>query len=161
MDDGSARDRGGDEQALDDGIIGRLVHRYCDAVCVGDVDAWVETWAEDAVWEIGRGPVRGRPAIRSAFERAMGLFESVNQITFNGSAELDHRAGTGAGRWYMGEFGRAGSGMNLFYLGFYDDTYVRDEEGRWRFASRTLTWLYQGPPDLSGGFGAPTGYYAS
>lgn len=143
---------------VDDALIGRLVHRYCDAVCSGDTAAWTETWAADGVWEIGRGPVEGRDAIRAAYEKAMGLFESVNQLSFNGAADLDHQAGTGSGRWYMCEFAKARSGATLFYLGHYDDTYVREGEDDWRFKSRTLTWRYQGPPDLSGVFGPPPGY---
>ena len=58
----------------------------------------------------------------------------------------------------MCEFAKARSGTTLFYLGHYDDTYARGDDGEWRFASRTLNWLYQGPPDLSGAFGPPPGY---
>ncbi len=151
-------DRAQGPAELDDVIIRRLVHRYCDAVCQDDSAAWAETWDPDGVWEIGRGPVVGREAIRTAYETAMGLFESVNQLIFNGSADLDHDAGTGSGRWYMTEFARSSSGRNLFYLGHYDDTYRRSDAGEWRFASRTLHWLYQGDPDLSGVFGPPPGY---
>lgn len=146
-----------DRSALDTAIIGRLVHSYCDAVCTDQPEAWLDTWADDAVWNIGRGPVEGREAIADAYTRAMSLFESVNQVTLNGSADLDHENGTGAGRWYMNEIGLAKSGASIFYLCHYDDTYVRLGD-QWRFASRTLHWLYQGPPDLSGTFGPPPGY---
>ena len=146
---------------FDDLVIGRLVHRYCDAVCQGDTDAWIGTWADDGVWEIGRGPTVGKDAIRVAYERAMGLFESVNQLSFNGAADLDHASGTGSGRWYMCEYAKARSGSTFFYLGHYDDTYCRTELDEWCFATRTLTWLYQGPPDLSGLFGPPPGYFAT
>ncbi len=143
---------------LDDLVIRRLAHRYCDAVCQGDSASWIETWDPEGVWEIGRGPVEGAAAIREAFDTSMDLFESVNQLIFNGSADLDHDSGTGSGRWYMTEFARTRTGRNLFYLGHYDDTYRRSQAGDWRFASRTLNWLYQGPPDLSGVFGPPPGY---
>ncbi len=146
------------DAVFDDVVIGRLVHQYCDAVCSGDVDGWVSTWCDDGVWNIGRGPVQGRDAIRTAYERAIGLFASVNQISLNGSADLDHEEGTGTGRWYMAEYGRTNSGQNLFYLGTYDDAYARGDDGQWRFAARTLTWRYHGPPDLSGIFGPPPGY---
>ncbi len=137
--------------------IADLVHAYADAVCRRDVAAWSATWAADGVWEIGRGPVVGAAEITAAFERAMGLFEAVVQVALNGTATVDATAGTGSGRWYMQEFARTVSGKRLQYLGFYDDTYVHTSAG-WRFASRTLTWLYQGPPDLSGEFGPPAGY---
>lgn len=134
-----------------------LVHRYADAVCRNDTPAWSATWADDASWEIGRGPVVGVEAITAAYERSIGMFEAVIQVALNGEATVDEAAGTGHGRWYIQEFGRTVSGRCLQYLGFYDDTYVRTAPG-WVFASRTLTWLYQGPPDLSGEFGPPVAY---
>jgi len=143
----------------DPDAIRRLVHRYADAVCVGDHAAWLDTWADDATWEIGRGPVRGRAAIGAAFERAMGLFEAVVQLAHNGEAHIDAgRPDVATGRWYMSEACRTRTGKNLHYLGYYDDHYVRTPDG-WRFASRRLSWLYQGSPDLSGTFGPPPGYY--
>ena len=89
------------------------------------------------------------------------LFRSaVVQLAHNGTAELDPAdPDVATGRWYMSEACRTRSGKTLHYLGYYDDRYVRTAEG-WRFASRRLTWLYQGPPDLSGTFGPPPGYYA-
>lgn len=135
-----------------------LVHRYADAVCRDDRAAWIDRWAEGAVWEIGRGPVQGRAAIAAAFARAMDLFDAVVQLAHNGEATLDEAAGTGHGRWYMSEACRTRTGKNLHYLGYYDDRYQRGEDGAWRFTGRTLTWLYQGPADLSGTFGPPAGY---
>lgn len=136
-----------------------LVHRYADAVCHDDSEAWLATWADDATWEIGRGPVVGREAIGAALGRAMELFEAVVQLAHNGSAELDPAdPDVATGRWYMSEACRTRSGKVLHYLGHYDDRYTRTTDG-WRFASRRLTWLYQGPPDLSGTFGPPPGYY--
>src|SRR5215510_13114780 len=107
-----------DAEALHD-----LVHRYSDAVCRRDVEAWATTWDVDGVWDIGRGPSTGRVAITAAFEKAISL---------------------GAHR----------TGRNLHYLFYYDDEYVRRPDG-WHFGRRTLTWLYDGPPDLSGRFGPP------
>ncbi len=138
--------------------IRRLVHRYADAASRDDRDAWVATWSDDGVWEIGRGPVSGRAAISAAFDRAMDLFEAVVQLAHNGEATVD--GDRAAGRWYMSEATLTRSGKRALYFGYYDDVYVRTAAG-WRFASRRLTWLYQGPPDLTGVFGPPPGYYAS
>ena len=132
-----------------------LVHQYCDRVCNNDQPAWLELWTDDGVWEIGRGPVRGRDAIGTAMATAMDLFDSVVQLAFNGAATTDEEVGEG--RWYFSEFAKAKSGAAIFYLGYYDDIYRR-VEGEWKFASRTLNWLYQGPPDLTGFFGPPAGY---
>ena len=135
--------------------IRELVHSYCDYVCNNDQNSWLQLWTEDAVWDIGRGPVQGHSALRQAIQTSMELFEAVNQMTFNGTATTSGE--TGAGRWYICEFAKAKSGKALFYLGHYDDTYQKGPDG-WKFSSRQLTWLYQGPPDLSGAFGPPPGY---
>ena len=132
-----------------------LVHSYCDHVCKNDQKSGLELWTSDAVWDIGRGPVQGHDALRQAIQTSMELFEAVNQMTFNGTATTS--GDSGEGRWYICEFAKAKSGKALFYLGHYDDTYQKGTEG-WKFSSRTLTWLYQGPPDLSGAFGPPPGY---
>lgn len=120
-----------------------------------DTTRWAATWAVDGVWEIGRGEQKGRSAITTAFDGAMGLFESVVQLAGNGTATIGETQGRG--RWYMTEYARTRTGKTLFYIGHYDDEYVL-ENGRWCFARRKLTWHYQGPPDLSGTFGLPSGY---
>src|SRR5262249_10799389 len=136
-----------DAEALHD-----LVHRYSDAVCRRDVEAWATTWDVDGEWDSGRGPSTGRVAITAAFEKAISLFEAVVQLVHNGSATV--QGDTGHGRWYMSEAARTRTGRNLHYLFYYDDEYVRRPDG-WHFGRRTLTWLYDGPPDLSGRFGPP------
>jgi len=132
-----------------------LVHTYADAVTRHDTDAWSKTWAQDGIWEIGRGPQVGREAITIAFDKAMVLFDSVVQLAGNGEASFDNNLGRG--RWYMTEYAKTTAGKVLFYVGQYDDEYAI-EEGRWCFTRRVLTWHYQGPPDLSGTFGPPPGY---
>ena len=136
--------------------IKNLVHNYCDRVCHNDQESWLDLWAEDGIWNIGRGPVRGRNEIRSAMASSMNLFESVIQLALNGTATTNEVEGEG--RWYFSEFARTKSGKNLHYIAYYDDTYSR-VDGNWKFASRSMTWLYQGPPDLSGVFGPPAGYH--
>jgi hypothetical protein len=127
-----------------------LVHTYADAVTHHDTARWADTWATDGVWEIGRGARVGRESIVSAFESAMVLFSSVVHLVGSGEASFD--GATGRGRWYMTEYARTVKGKAVFYAGYYDDEY-KIESGCWRFASRELTWLYQGAPDLSGEFG--------
>ena len=69
--------------------IGELVHRYCDALCQRDRDAWVGTFAETGVWTIGRGAVVGHDALSAAFLKIMALFEHVIQLTHSGEVKLD------------------------------------------------------------------------
>ena len=139
-----------DRRAIDD-----LTHAYADAVCRDDHAAWLDTWTDDGVWNIGRGEIVGRAALAEAFATAMGLFDTVVQLAGSGTAAVE--GDTAAGRRYMQEIARTSSGRTVAYHGYYDDAYARTDTG-WRFAERRLVWLYQGPPDLTGSFGPPPGY---
>jgi len=139
-----------DRRAIDD-----LTHAYADAVCRNDDAAWIETWTDDGVWNIGRGEIVGRDAVADAFAAAMKLFESVVQLAGSGTVVFDGDRGTG--RRYMQELARTSTGRTILYHGYYDDTYAQTDAG-WRFSERRLVWLYEGPADGSGGFGPPPGY---
>ena len=132
--------------------IAELVHLYADAVVHHDGDQWGSTWADDAVWELGKGRrVEGRDAILDLWHGAMGGFNAVIQTVLNGTYELDEAAGTGSGRWYIQEHWHRGSGDKGKLLAHYDDLYTR-VDGRWLFASRELVVHYGGPQDLSAYF---------
>jgi hypothetical protein len=134
--------------------IEHLVHRYSDAVVHRDVEQWSSTWAEDAIWDLGRGRrVEGRDSIVELWFGAMDRFQAVVQTVLNGSVELDETAGTGSGRWYVHELMRRADGTNDLMVGHYDDLYVQ-VGNEWLFAARELTPHYQGPPDLTGTFRA-------
>ena len=61
--------------------IGELVHRYCDALCVRDHKAIVDTFAADGVWDIGQAEVTGRDALSDKFHLVFKLFDHVLQLT--------------------------------------------------------------------------------
>lgn len=131
--------------------IERLVHRYADAVVRRDAEQWAACWTDDARWSLGAGhDVVGRAAIVDLWSKAMAGFEAVVQNVYNGDTELTDSSGTG--RWYVQEHFRTAGGDAGILLAHYDDTYARDGDGGWRFASRALTVHYQGPPDLSAPF---------
>ena len=132
-----------------------LVHRYCDALADRNCQNWVNTFAVDGVWDIGREPVSGRTALAESFETVMTLFSSVLQLTHNGEVSIS--GNSAAGRWYFTEYGLTAKGQRTFYIGHYDDTYIRTG-GEWRFARRLGVWHYHGSSDLSGTFGPPPGY---
>jgi ketosteroid isomerase-like protein len=146
---------GGAKMSSDQIEIQELVHRYCDALCQRDRDAWVATFAEDGMWTSGRGEVVGRDALSDAFLRVMELFQHVLQLTHNGEVKVD--GDTAHGRWYITEYGLTAKGRHTFYIAHYDDDYRRTTEG-WRFTRRIVTWHYHGEPDLTGTFGPPPGY---
>jgi ActR/RegA family two-component response regulator len=129
-----------------------LVHLYADAVVRRDAAQWTATWADDAVWELGKGRrVEGRDNIVALWSGAMSGFAAVVQNVVNGTATLDLAAGTGSGRWYIIEHWQRADDSRGILLAYYDDIYVRVDD-TWLFASRELVVQYGGPPDLSGPF---------
>ena len=131
-----------------------LVHRYSDAVVHSNHAQWSDTWAPDAVRDLGKGRrVEGREAINEAWTAAMGRFDAVVQTVLNGDVDLDESAGTGTGRWYILEAMQRSADERGLMMGHYDDRYVRTPKG-WRFAERALVQHYSGAPDMSGTFRA-------
>ncbi len=128
-----------------------LVHRYADAVVHRDEAAWADTWAADASWDLAGHEVTGRQAIVDTWNAAMDGFVAVVQNVMNGTYELDDRAGTGFGRWYVIEHWARADGGRGMLLAHYDDRYVRTDD-RLRFAARRLVMHYAGAPDLSAPF---------
>ena len=130
--------------------IADLVHEYADAVVHRDAERWANTWAEDAVWELGRGRrVEGRDAILELWNNAMDGFHAVVQQVLNGTASFD--GDTGTGRWHIHEHWCRADDSRGILLAHYDDLYIRTN-GRWQFSSRELAVHYAGPPDLSAPF---------
>ncbi|MEM9131188.1 MAG: nuclear transport factor 2 family protein [Actinomycetota bacterium] len=128
-----------------------LVHRYADAVVHRDEAQWKSTWADDAVWDIAGQRLEGPEAIVAFWNGAMDRFAAVVQTVLNGEAAFDAEAGTGTGRWYIQEHFQRIDGEVGMMLGYYDDTYVRTDEG-WRFTGRELSVTYGGNPKLEGTF---------
>ena len=134
--------------------IAELVHRYCDAVVRRDRDQWGATWAEESLWDLGPDRIiEGRGAIIAHWLESMAPIEVVVQQASNGEVRSTGET-TAEGRWYITEHIKRRSGELGMLLAWYDDTYVR-EAGSWLFASRRLTQIYKGPPDLSGSWTHP------
>ena len=128
-----------------------LVDRYCDAACRRDGDAWLETWAPEPehrpFWELLGRDIEGREAIGATFDGAMAMLRFVVQTHSNGVVEVD--GDRGRGRFTLTEWSDSEALGRTLILFFYHDEYVRTAAG-WRFLSRRMELLYQGPPDLSG-----------
>ena len=134
--------------------IQRLVHRYSEAVVLRDGEQWADCWADDAVWDLGRGrPVHGKQAIVEFWRSAMAGMSAVVQMVHNGDADHDtvdeDRA---VGRWFIDERYCRANGERGMLLAHYDDAYLRHADGIWRFSSRSLFVHYHGAPDLSAEF---------
>jgi SnoaL-like domain len=130
-----------------------LVHRYSDAVCRKDRDAWASTWADDSRWDLGKGRIStGKADIVAFWQRSVDQLTHVVQTVHNGTVLVE--GDTASGRWYVSEHVSRSNGVLGIMLAWYDDTYVR-VDGQWLFGSRSLVSLYHGPPDLSGDFTSP------
>ena len=134
----------------DGDAIRRLLHAYADAVLSRDGAAWGALWTADAVWVLGPGrQIDGREPIVEAWRNSIANYQHVVQLYQSSTATID--GDEAAGRAYLVELNVPVEGDRRIMVGYYDDTYRRDTDG-WRFASRALTKLYAGAPDLSGEF---------
>ena len=52
-----------------------LMARYTDAVNRVDAEAWIATWAEDAIWNLLGNPVSGKDDILALWKQMMSSFE--------------------------------------------------------------------------------------
>jgi ketosteroid isomerase-like protein len=135
--------------------VAELVHRYCDAVVRQDREQWGNTWSEDSVWELGPNRVlEGRGPIIAHWQESIARNEVVVHQAANGHVGSTSET-TAEGRWYITEHLKRRTGELGMLLAWYDDTYVC-EDGSWLFASRRLTPIYRGPPDLSGTWSCPS-----
>jgi ketosteroid isomerase-like protein len=125
--------------------IHELVASYGDAVTRRDADAWIANWAEDAIWKLpaipGMERIEGRAAILQAWQNAMpGWPFQVNIQTCGAIQVMGDRA---HGHTYTAELNTDAAGKTERWTNRYDDEWVK-RQGRWLFASRSLTVLHIG-----------------
>ena len=136
----------------DEMALRNLMARYSDAVNRVDADAWIATWAEDAVWNLLGNPVSGKDNILALWKQMMSSFEFALMLPSTCLFEVD--GDTASGHWYLTEYTRDPEGAASTVLSRYTDTYTR-EEGQWLFQSRDYSFIYNGPADLSGTYTPP------
>ena len=126
--------------------IRQLYGRYADAVWRKDPAAFVDCFAEDAVWKIAGRTVRGRAEIGGLFE--MTLVPSERVMMWVGIPVLDVGKGVATGRVQVTELIKRKNGASARTLAIYYERYV--EEGDvWRFKWHHFNLYSLGPPDLS------------
>jgi uncharacterized protein (TIGR02246 family) len=126
--------------------IHELVASYGDAVTRRNAKDWISNWAEDGVWKLpaipGMERIEGREAILKAWLGAMpGWPFQVNIQTCGAIVVQGDRA---SGHTYTAELNTDVNGKTERWTNRYDDTWVK-RDGRWLFASRSLTVLHIGP----------------
>jgi uncharacterized protein (TIGR02246 family) len=134
----------------DELAIRHLVAAYADAVNRRDGALWASTWTDDGVWDLMGNAITGKDAVVDMWNNAMGGFEFVVQLVYQGTLEVDGASATG--RWYLAEHLRPqDSESGMFNIGTYADEYQR-VDGNWLFSRRTYHVLYndEGKGDMSG-----------
>jgi ketosteroid isomerase-like protein len=115
------------------------IDAYADCVCRHDGEAWAECWAEDAVWDLGRGEVHGKAAVFEAWKAAMANFRFVAFLTWMGEIKVDGETATARSQTQEVLFPHAGGERRIF--GRYEDILVK-RGGVWLFRERRYTFLH-------------------
>lgn len=129
----------------DELAIRNLLARYGDAVVRRDPDAWIDTWAPDCTWDLGRGRVtHGHDETLTLWRTSIAKYPWVAQLPASGFVELVD--GVVHGTWYVLELNHVEDGSGVLHLGHYRDTYTQ-VDGEWRFATRRFHLVYRGAMD--------------
>ncbi|MBI1884919.1 MAG: nuclear transport factor 2 family protein [Chloroflexi bacterium] len=129
------------QEIADREAIRELVSRYAHCVWTKEMDAIVALFTADGEMDLGDGrPLRGREALRKAYNRMLGPDEfqpfvhdhiiELKGERATGVCHLDLRATIG--------------GRSMIGSGRYEDVYEK-ADGRWRFRSRKLSMRYLVP----------------
>jgi hypothetical protein len=124
-----------------------LTQRYADAVMRHDANDWGACWATDGKWDLGSQVIEGRDNIVTAWSGMMAGFPFAAFLVQPAMVEVNGETATS--RTYVQETLQGADGSAFRVIGVYNDDCVR-EDGKWVFAGRNYTVLYNGPVDLSG-----------
>jgi hypothetical protein len=142
------------DQAFDRLAIRDLLERFSDAVNHGEFEIIPTLFAADAVWEtkiptdaalgLGEGfHFRGPDGIRSGLAKSREQAEPLLYTVLPGPIEL-HGNGRASSRSTMHELLHVKTNDTVLDLvGTYSDTFV-EQDGVWRFASRSFRLRYAG-----------------
>lgn len=127
-------------ECLDREAIRQLPARYCHYVRTRDVDAILDLYAPDGVFEVppnmADGGVRtGRAAIEATFRDNL---ERMDPWPFTHNHVVDFEGPDRARGFVYTEFRLGSEGMRAAFVGVYEDVYVRID-GAWKFQSRALS----------------------
>lgn len=127
--------------------IRRLMHECAMAVDTAQLDALVDLFVPEAVFDPGPGGVpvmNDREEIREFFKATFEGSRNLFHLTSNHIINVD--GDTASGTVYYAASGVTSDGASFGANGYYGDTYVRTEDG-WKFLRREAAALLD--PDYS------------
>jgi len=123
-----------DVSSIDD-----LLLDYCEAVDAADADAVASLFTEHTVMDYGFGRLfEGREAVRSLIADRVGAYRATSHHLSNVRIEAGDAPGTATARSYVHAWHERADGSQPEIFGRYLDELVREADGRWRIARRTL-----------------------
>lgn len=127
--------------------IRRLMHEYALAVDTAQLDALVDLFVPEAVFDPGPGGIpvmNNREEIREFFK---GMFEGTsNRFHLTSNHIIDVDGDTASGTAYYAAAGVTADGARFGANGYYNDAFVRTADG-WKFLRREAVALLD--PDYS------------
>lgn len=116
----------------------QVIAKYCQALDDGRVDDLVALFTEDGVSALpGMDSVRGRDALGELYRNLVPKAPQRHLVLNTVVSELGAgRAGAVSDLVFLT---KSESGWDVSLVGRYDDL-LREEEGHWRFESRTLSF---------------------
>ncbi len=126
----------------DRAAIEALLYEYASRLDGGDLDGVADLFA-GATWRSGRGTLRGRDEVRTAYD-PVRLFDDgrpgTQHVITNVRISIAADGASATSRCYFTVLQAA----RIILAGRYHDTFARDAAGTWHFADRLIL------PDLRG-----------
>jgi 3-phenylpropionate/cinnamic acid dioxygenase small subunit len=114
--------------------IQELVVRYANAMDSGKFDEWLETWADDGVWEGGLGVYKGKSALATLPTDLGARIQSKRHLMSN--FVISESGEQAISQCYIVVVEREIS-TSIVATGVYFDT-LRKVDGSWKFVRRNV-----------------------
>jgi len=130
------------QRVSDEEAIRRTLAEYCQFCDDGRFDEWAELFTEDARFSVLGQTHEGRATVKAWIGKAMPPERRGKH--FLGQCVIDVEPGTGRARGvtdYTFVTRTPEGGYAITSAGRYHDSFVRGDDGRWRFQTREIRFL--------------------
>ena len=115
--------------------IHELIAKYANSFDNGKFEEWLDTWAEEGIWQGGPGTFSGKSELAKLIEILGGSLQDKRRIMTNVVVSGDEKKATA--ECYMLVIERKAS-TEIRATSFYTDT-LKKIDGSWKFVSRIVT----------------------